>query len=444
MTELERPKEYHGIDGLVPRTDAVIGVVGLGVKPDVLHNWQRDHRDWKFPPNALTPARKMKMIPMTDRLFVRMARGQGPPGSSPRERHRPLLSGFERFNLGPGENDVVGPTGQTSFYGFLPAGDPSTYYQINRQAQKLGQNVTKPGKRFKVFERAPDTEPAPGGGAECRGDGKLASRWMKGNDGRFGWHEITCLNDDCPFSDVCSPKSRLLVYSQPEKCGQELLLRFESPTSHHTAANLFGFITRLTEELDSFDLSHELYGLPIRMEVEMVSKGAGTIQRGRYSKQMEARRFPVVKFSQMTNVVGHRQDLARMLEAGRGSLALPAAPARITTDLEESDSMTDFNPSPPSMPRLALVPVEPAEPPDVVEAEEVETAPDDPMAKYPGAKLIAEFLGFMPRSKVLSDQATDLLTRASCIKRGEKWFNLDEKAPRELWTAALHVMRTKT
>ncbi len=63
--------------------------------------------------------------------------------------------------------------------------------------------------------------------------------------------------------------------------------------------------------------------------------------------------------------------------------------------------------------------------------------------KYPGALLIEEFLGYMPRSESKSAEATRLLRSASCIKSTEKWFDLAPGAPREVWTAALDVMRKK-
>ncbi len=386
------PANFDSVAGLKPREHATIGVLSIGLKREVLQDWARAHDDYSPPTNL-----KGKVDPVVFKagflkfpdgtqverasFFIKSARGVGPEGAAPRRRYRPMLAGFDKFNLTGGQ-----PWGQTTFYGYLPAGEitietaqnadgetilivHAPFFSRQRKAQKLGRMV-KRNKPWKEFERVESYSPprgkeAPSNLAECRGDGESRVRWEPNEAGEWAWRDGQCLNHDCPFAEVCPVTSQLMVHSDARQTGESILLRYENQSAN-TTANIEGFLLRIAKELRGAGMVGELYGLPIRMEVEVAAKSAGVVM----GRQLAARRYPVVKIGERRGAISHRQGLAKMLAEGGGRLALPEAPQADLPPAEEGDSAADFSVEPPGKPRLEVVPVAAA-------AEAGEAAPAD-------------------------------------------------------------------
>lgn len=428
----DQPKAYDGVEGLVPREHSPIGVLSIGLKREVLQDWKREHPTYVLPKNSkgnIEPV-MFKGNPEA-RFFIKIAKGQGPQGSSAMKRYRPMLAGFEPFNLDEGGN----PAGRSTFYGFLPAGEITIeggrvrvpYFKRQRKAAKLGKMV-KGRSGWDEFKRVESYNPspqqvAPSGQAECRGDGHEATRWMPDDKGEWGWRQTECLGDDCPFAAVCKISTQLEIFSQ-QSAGEIALLRFES-SGANTAANIEGFFLRIKRELDTFGMDGELYGLPVRLEVEINIKGAGMVR----GKQLPSRRFPVVKIGEQENVAQFRAGLAKMLTEGGGRLALPAARDLVVSPEEEALSLADFTVDPPGKPRVEVVPVDhAANDADVVEAEVVAAEPSSGIST--GEKIgirVKELLG-LPENEVappgLGPKISKALRDAGLLNQGKAWHTM--------------------
>ncbi len=446
----EQPQNFDGIAGLKPREHQVIAALSIGLKKQVLRDWAQAHPGYKIPREAGTA-----MIPFAGdaervAFFIKTAKGIGPKGSQAIHRYRPMLEGFERYNLDSAGN----PWGQTSFLGYLPSGTITKevvgqdaegndievarvpYYRRQRKAQKLGRNVMRNGrKKFERVEsyRPPFDQQAPSGQAECRGDGRSRTRWEPDEAGRWGWREGRCLNHDCPFAEVCPPVLELTLHSDQEQAGQSVLARYESHSAN-TAANLDGFFLRIARELEEFQMDGQCFGLPVRLQIEISIKGGRVV----LGKQLEANRFPVVKIAELVPVVNHRRGLIRLLEAGRGSLALPAPTKQLVPPDEERDSMADFDPESPGRPRVEVVPVEKAAEagshaePEVIEGAEVEPGGAEPILGEKIAIWAREGLGLGGAKEAFPPGFGGALAvamrrcRPQQLKKGEQWYKLVE------------------
>ncbi len=278
--------------------------------------------------------------------------------------------------------------------------------------------------------RGPRENPT-GNRFKCRCDGKRAQRW----NFRSKEYEYVDLpgGRTCPCFMSGVAKRTLRVWFQPVwQHGLEwpVTLTLWVTRARRTIDTFFGMVQDVEKFAASNKIDLSLVGLPFVLQWGR-RKGEGTD----YPDISVSFRGDIAQWAGWQQDTIHRLGGAstKLLTAGPGMQETEHGPDAIAGDVA---AIIETRPS-----TVAI-------PPDIVDAEEVtgagEPDPDDPMAKYPGAVMIEKFLGYMPRTKKDSDEAPRLFLQASCIKNDEKWFNLDAKAPREIWTAALDRMKRKT
>lgn len=433
-------KPYDGVAGLEPRKRSPLFALSIGLKRQTIAEWQKDHPDYKIPRDQYT--KKGGILPVLykdpdSRFFIKTIKGQGPPGSRPIDRYRLMAPGFEVYNLDSNGD----PAGQRSFYGFLPAGKIERhdngrvkvpYFQRERRAQILGRKEGFKTIRLPTYN-PPRGREAPSNLPECRGNGVKRTRWEPDEQGRWAFREGECLGDDCPFAEVCKISMSLALFSDADACGQQALVQYENKSANSTAF-VEGFFTRLRDEMDRFEMDGEAYGLPVRLEISMESKGAGKVR----GIQLGPRRFPVVRIGELRLITAHRQALAQMLTAGGGALALPVAPPQLAAapeEIAEGDADLTPDPEPPKKPRLVAAP-EPEE--IIIEGKEVAEKPSAPATGLTLAEKIGlrakELLGIpddQKADKKVSARINSALRGAKIIGTTEQWHKIPDG--REEW-----------
>ena len=205
----------------------------------------------------------------------------------------------------------------------------------------------------------------------------------------------------------------LALFSDAETTGMQTPIQYES-RSANTTAFAEGFFEDLREQMDRFKMDGEAYGLPVRLEISMESKGAGVVR----GVKLGPRRFPVVRIREMAFVTVHRQSLAQMLEVGGGRISLPVAPAQLAAapdQIAEGDADLEPDPEPPMKPRLVAAP-------DVIDVEEAQ----DPTLGDQVGIYVKELLGLQKASARLSARVKESLREADILPSGIAWHELTD------------------
>ncbi len=355
--------QYTGAGGLYRRTafafafTAGMKVLGLPVEQRPFKNCYQCRGNSCRKCGGKGKTRMAGGVWLNTRLFAKKFRSDRKVGQSIQDAVRPLAVEFEDFNgvLERDEAVLAGaggsydpknppPTGSGVLLASLAASHPNGAddgssppgWNQHLRAHKLGRHGGFGATRDAGLEDGRegvdrDKNPEPNGGAECRGDGDRATRWMNGRDG-WDHYDIPCPASDCIFAPVCKVRTTINLMT-PHGLGQYQSNGRETGAG---ALDFFGTLAnpgRVLREAAELGIP-SLYGLPVRLTIATKTKGAGTVAFGKHRYQVQARRFPVVDVVEAMPLPEFAHHQQQML-AGRTQIALPPAPEE--RDLTEAD-----------------------------------------------------------------------------------------------------------